>query len=62
MPSNQTAARQFHNATGSAAGAARRAAVSTRLATVPGGLFILGTLLLVLALVILGAPESRLGG
>jgi hypothetical protein len=62
VPSQQTAARQFHNATGSTAGAARTAVVSTRLASVPGGLFILGILLLVLALVILGAPENRLGG
>jgi hypothetical protein len=62
MSLTTTAARQFHNANGSTAGAARRPAVSTLLATVPGGLFILGILILVLALVLLGAPESRLGG
>ena len=62
MPSTQTAARQFHNANGSTSCAARRTAVSTRLATVPGGLFILGILLITLALVRIGAPGSRLGG
>jgi hypothetical protein len=62
MPSKQTAARQFDNPRGSMSCAARSDAVSTRLANVPGGLFILGILLLVLALVIIGAPEGRLGG
>lgn len=59
---SSTAARHFDNANSSTACAARRPAVSTRLATVPGGLFILGILILVLALVLLGALNSRLGG
>jgi hypothetical protein len=61
MLSKQTASRQFHNPGGSMSCAAASPAVSTRLAHVPGGLFIIGILLIVLALV-LGAPGGRLGG